>query len=210
MCLEDKPLTDFNKCSANPDGLQFRCKPCCAVASKKSRAKRLAKDPNGAKLVKQLWYQKNAEVSRERSRQYSLDHPEWRKEANKRNNAKGPQKAWREKFPEKARALQLQQSYKRRFRKHGLTEETYNKLKQDQNSRCMICGVVPTDNYGGLHDGFHIDHSHETGRVRGLLCKHCNVGIGMLKESEEILLGTINYLRKAKDLPPVTLQPSVN
>lgn len=90
-----------------------------------------------------------------------------------------------------------EQDHLKRFRKYGLSLDEYNKLKESQNFRCAICGVIPDGNSSRADDGFNIDHSHVTGRVRGLLCLNCNAGIGMLKDSETVLQLAINYLRKA-------------
>jgi hypothetical protein len=84
----------------------------------------------------------------------------------------------------------------RRFKSHGLTLDQYHSLAEQQNFSCAICGTIPDDNYGGTHDGFHIDHDHVTGRVRGLLCKHCNVGLGMMKDSSEVLNKAADYLSR--------------
>lgn len=89
-------------------------------------------------------------------------------------------------------------SHVKRFHKYGLTETDFKKLLIKQDNRCAICGVVPDSKTSRSQDGFHIDHSHVSGRVRGLLCGKCNTGIGMLKESEEILLSAIKYLQNNK------------
>ena len=99
---------------------------------------------------------------------------------------------------EKSLARIKQERFIRRFRKRGLTVEQYCVMLKEQDGRCAICGVVPADNYGGSHDGFHIDHHHVTNRVRGLLCKHCNVGIGMLKDSSEICAAAAAYLSRLR------------
>jgi len=83
----------------------------------------------------------------------------------------------------------------KRFLKYGLTSEDFERLREKQNFRCAICGVIPTKVSNRLHDGFHIDHCHVSGRVRGLLCGNCNTGIGMLKDSEKNLLAAIEYLK---------------
>lgn len=205
-CKVSQSVDLFSKCTRNIDGLQYRCKDCSKKATIASKAKRVLVEPNHEKQVKQVWYQKNKELSKARAKKYRLDHPEWAKKMDSPEYKSEMSKTWRLRNPEKAKALASRQSKFRRFKLHGITIETYNELKAKQDSRCAICGVVPNDNYGGHHDGFHIDHDHVSGRVRGLLCKHCNVGIGMLKDSEEILQSAILYLRchKTSDMPSVS------
>lgn len=76
-------------------------------------------------------------------------------------------------------------------RKYNLSMDDYNKLLQLQNYSCAIC---KTDKPGG-RGIFHIDHNHKTGKVRGLLCHGCNTGIGLLKESIDVLQNAITYLK---------------
>lgn len=70
---------------------------------------------------------------------------------------------------------------------YGITLEDYNNMLASQNNRCLICGDIRYK--------LHVDHNHETGKVRGLLCNSCNTGIGLLKENENILLSAIEYLK---------------
>ncbi|MGE3341482.1 MAG: endonuclease VII domain-containing protein [Candidatus Altimarinota bacterium] len=88
----------------------------------------------------------------------------------------------------------------RRYRRYNLTEDDYKDLLVTQDFRCAICGVDPNNPDSGLQRGFHIDHDHVTGKVRGLLCGRCNVGIGLLGDSEENLEAAIKYLRRASAL----------
>lgn len=72
----------------------------------------------------------------------------------------------------------------------GITVEDYDMILLTQKGCCAICG---TDNPGG-RGRFHVDHNHETGRVRGLLCHYCNVSLGGFKDSPAILARAIEYL----------------
>lgn len=74
--------------------------------------------------------------------------------------------------------------------KYGVTVEAYTELLERQNGRCAICGSFPITRLLG------VDHNHETGKVRGLLCHECNVAIGFLQEDPDILNSAINYLRR--------------
>ncbi|CAB5219355.1 Recombination endonuclease VII [uncultured Caudovirales phage] len=75
--------------------------------------------------------------------------------------------------------------------KYNVSKEFLIALYKKQEGKCVICNQEPS-----TARGLHIDHCHETGEVRGLLCHGCNTGIGHLKENEKILLNAIKYLRK--------------
>lgn len=77
---------------------------------------------------------------------------------------------------------------------YGITLEEHNRMSQEQGGRCAICG---TDQPGGKAGAyFVVDHNHETGAVRGLLCNRCNRAIGMFGEDPSVLDSAIAYLRK--------------
>lgn len=59
-----------------------------------------------------------------------------------------------------------------------------------QGGRCAICG---TDNTGKRRC-FHVDHNHDTGKIRGLLCGNCNSGLGNLRDDVGLLNRAIQYL----------------
>lgn len=66
----------------------------------------------------------------------------------------------------------------------------YLRLRQEQDGRCAICGA--TDE--GQPVGLNVDHDHETGEVRGLLCRSCNLGLGFFADSSERLRAAALYL----------------
>lgn len=74
---------------------------------------------------------------------------------------------------------------------HGLTLEDFEAMLLNQNGCCALCG---TDVPGPL--SWNVDHNHNTGKVRGLLCQPCNVGLGNFKEDPELLYRAVNYLRE--------------
>ena len=82
---------------------------------------------------------------------------------------------------------------KRLERDWGLTQDQYNDLLAKQGGVCAICGSSKS---GTKKDGrLCIDHNHETGEIRGLLCASCNRGIGLLGDSSEMLLAACAYLK---------------
>lgn len=76
-------------------------------------------------------------------------------------------------------------------RNYGLTKEQYFELLRVQGGGCALCGRA---NSGGRR--LHVDHNHQTGLVRGLLCGSCNRGLGYLRENAALLTKAIAYLEK--------------
>lgn len=77
----------------------------------------------------------------------------------------------------------------RRLKRYGITNEQYEQRLKDCNNSCEICGVSFTT------AKLHVDHCHETGKFRGLLCSCCNTALGGLGDNIEGLMRAINYLR---------------
>ncbi len=75
-------------------------------------------------------------------------------------------------------------------RKYGISLERYREMLESQGSRCAICEA---DSPGG-QGSWHVDHDHETGTVRGLLCSKCNPAIGALGDSLPGVLRAAIYL----------------
>lgn len=79
-------------------------------------------------------------------------------------------------------------------RKYGITLSDYDNLLEAQGGVCAICKSFETDKRRG---NLSVDHDHETGKIRGLLCNRCNRGIGYLKDNPEILEAAARYLRES-------------
>lgn len=77
------------------------------------------------------------------------------------------------------------------MKQYGLSLKEYYVLLMVQCGKCYICGSTPV-----LPDRLHVDHDHETGRVRGLLCFSCNSGLGNFKDSLGLLVGAAEYLER--------------
>lgn len=76
----------------------------------------------------------------------------------------------------------------RLWRLYRLTPEDYNKILLQQKGACAVCGKLP----GRIR--LAVDHDHKTGRIRGLLCWPCNHALGVLRDSQEMVLKLGNYL----------------
>jgi hypothetical protein len=80
-------------------------------------------------------------------------------------------------------------------RTYGIDLHDYNKMLAAQNGACAICKKSHTIRKNKRLD---VDHDHETGKVRGLLCSYCNQVIGDAKEDIVILENAITYLKIKK------------
>lgn len=78
------------------------------------------------------------------------------------------------------------------WRKQGIniTFDEYLSILSTQNSKCAICGVVDTEL------SLAVDHDSVSGKIRGLLCKRCNQGIGLFNHNSNYLEEAAKYLRK--------------
>lgn len=92
-------------------------------------------------------------------------------------------------------------SLRRKERTHGIDPITYTKMLKEQKNSCAICKIPFEDKLLILSDGRRItrytaaiDHNHETGKIRGLLCNSCNVGLGYFKDNPTYLQRSIIYL----------------
>lgn len=84
-----------------------------------------------------------------------------------------------------------------RVRKHKLkskfdmTPKQYDDMRIDQDYSCAICGKDEDNNDGRI---LAVDHDHITGRIRGLLCQKCNIGLGQFDDSIHVMQSAILYL----------------
>jgi len=78
------------------------------------------------------------------------------------------------------------------FNRYGITKEDYLNLLEIQDNKCALC-EKPFN--GFKRNDIHVDHCHETNKIRGLLCMPCNVALGMLGDNEEGLNKALNYIK---------------
>lgn len=91
--------------------------------------------------------------------------------------------------------------YRRRV--YGLSEVDYLAMKQLQGCRCAICGTHEDER------PLVVDHCHQTGKVRGLLCQPCNGALGILGDNADRLLSAICYLAQSSGYTVLDLETSV-
>lgn len=107
---------------------------------------------------------------------------------------------WRRRNPEMARAADRRANEKRGasvreymlLTTYGITLADYDHLLDMQGGVCAICAGPPQQ-----AGNYHVDHDHDSGFVRGLLCMSCNRGIGYLRDDPALIQRALEYLNDA-------------
>ena len=86
-------------------------------------------------------------------------------------------------------------------RRYGITLEQFDELVRCQNGGCRICGSRPP----GVT--LVVDHCHQTGAIRGILCGYCNTGLGFFKDNPDLCKAAENYLRETSCGEPIIYKP---
>jgi hypothetical protein len=95
-------------------------------------------------------------------------------------------------YRKKVRAQDARRGRLRRLRKYGISEEEYDAMLRRQRGLCGICKRKPGKRR------LCVDHDHETGQVRGLLCHKCNCGIGFYRDDPRLTRAAAAYLEAAQ------------
>lgn len=82
------------------------------------------------------------------------------------------------------------------LKQYGINVDEYNRLRVIQDARCRICGKHESE----LKTALVVDHCHDTGIIRALLCSACNVGIGNLQDDPQLCANAADYLNSFRDL----------
>lgn len=125
---------------------------------------------------KREWLAENRERQNEYDRTYRQKYPERVREKSRR---------WRLKWKSANRWIGY---------RYGITAQEYDALLASQGEKCGICGCLPER--AGRYGKLSVDHAHETGLVRGLLCDQCNRGLGAYSDSPMLLRRAADYLEE--------------
>jgi hypothetical protein len=181
-CKEQKPASEFGKNKRSADGLAYYCKPCFREVSKASYRKRKAEQgkevresrevPEGSKYCPRCDTIKLREdFGRNRTTGDGLTA--YCKPCHSKVGAEN-----RARLHGSTRSFHLK-------RRYGLTEEQVEAINARQGGICVICLRKPAK---------HVDHNHETGLFRGLLCFGCNGGLGQFEDHPWRLREAARYL----------------
>jgi hypothetical protein len=94
---------------------------------------------------------------------------------------------------------EFQRKYRDRMlrNKFGITIEDYERMLEEQDGVCAICGCTPGKRL------FAVDHCHDTDRIRRLLCSNCNTGLGMFQDDPDLLMAAAAYLLQNETAVPI-------
>jgi len=147
------------------------------------------------------WKKANPEKARAASARYRARHPErmaafrknWAAKRYAKVKAEGTC-AYCQRVPARPDSIICQDCqdkvlWDKRKRKYGIEKAEFFRLLDAQESRCAICSVT-------IGTSAHVDHDHDSGAVRGLLCRHCNMGIGYMRDSSAVTAAAAAYLKR--------------
>lgn len=125
----------------------------------------------------------------EAQKRFREKNPNYEKEYREKNKERirQHQKKWAETNPEAV----VEKSLKRNY---GISLEQYKEMESRQEGLCSICRRPPV---GKKRLG--VDHNHTTGKIRDLLCHHCNAAIGHLMESPELMRSAAEYIERHRE-----------
>lgn len=92
----------------------------------------------------------------------------------------------------KVKEAKKENAWRNNLKQYGITEADYEQMYERQMGICAICHKPETD------IRLAVDHDHATGKVRGLLCKRCNMAIGLLGDDPYVVMTAALYLKGSK------------
>lgn len=190
-CRLEKEANAFSKDKSSTRGYAYWCKDCMKInrdsPMSKKKAQKYNKRPEVIQRRKEYLARPDVMAKRRenKKRAYNNGGREKRKEYYLKNRDK---LLARQKTPE----ARLSHKYNRLKYRYGITKQQYNDLYNTQKGKCPICEL----SIDILGRNTHLDHNHETGAIRGILCASCNLGIGYLY-SKEILTKATKYISKS-------------
>lgn len=201
-CGTEKPLLDFSRAPRGKHGRKAACKACDSqrhaiqYIPRPRGPRRPPLDPSLQKacrrcgVVKQL-----AEFSLSR-RATESTNAVYRSDCKVCCSERAKQ--WIAANPERASANKRKSNLAKNY---GLTVAEYDALLRKQGGVCAVCGKDEPNAHGRTGKRFRlaVDHCHETGKVRGLLCQKCNRAIGLLGDDPVLMRKAIGYLLRHRN-----------
>lgn len=184
-CYETKPLEAFGKDRHKPDGLHPSCRACISLWASVPKGKKIC---SRCREIKQRSEFNVVGVSQKISRYCKPCAMEAAEEVVQKKVQQD-----RSYYSREREAIRDRQVWSRLKTRYGVTREWWEEQFEKQGGVCAICGKRQTGTGSG--NRLHVDHCHNTGQVRGLLCAGCNTHLGIL-EKEEWRTKAEEYLKK--------------
>jgi len=182
-CGIRKDFSEFHRSSQTKDGFNYWCKSCRLEYKRVCRRSYDVPMLLNGVPTDDGWLVKCTNCGEfkdfdgfAKDRNKKFGYHSWCKACQKERKSRNPERS----------------SIRNRKRNFGISENGYLILLESQGSRCAICGVH-VDN---LKKSLAVDHSHETGNIRGLLCTKCNVGLGHFQDSQALIMAAAEYLEE--------------
>lgn len=186
-CKKEKDETQFYRTQSRT-GFHHTCIPCC-----KNRWKDYVERPDSPRKLKgrKRYIEPLTKICTGCKQEKDIEQFSKRSE---RANGRRPKckdcnailhKKWASKNPSSSRIRNLKSKY-------GLSAEDYSMLLQSQGGGCAICRRTKDP----VKKSLHVDHDHQTGKVRGVLCSLCNKGLGFFADNLKLLRNAADYLER--------------
>ena len=206
-CKETKAIDNFGLDKRRKDGHNRYCKKCVCEFAISYRERNKEKIADSLKKYRET-HKEQRNLANKTWREKNIDHvKKYSKEYNSKNFEKRKLafNAWVEKNPERMRELKKNNREKNKLiererklkRFYNMTLEDYDNLMASQNSKCKICSKDAADE---RNKNLVIDHCHDSGKVRSLLCDRCNRTLGVLEENVDLMMKMMQYIKQHEHL----------
>ncbi len=170
VCKQELSFDSFNKSSWTKDGVQTVCRSC-------------------QKNKYDIYRRTHPEITSKRWKRYYNRHRERMIKRTRDYEKQIGKKEYVKRYKKYNKSM--------KFKRYNLSEEKYHEMRKEQQQKCAMClNLFKEDKPKSIH----IDHNHETGKVRGILCDGCNLFLGRIESPEysKRLKIAQAYLRKTE------------
>ena len=197
-CKVEKSTAEFGKDKSRKDGFYPQCKGCQRATSRKWKER----NPEKVKKTSREWTKRNPESNRKAAKAWAKRNPEKVRAYQRAHYARNKKKVATERKKRLQKDPEFYKKIKRKVhaKKCGIPEVLLDAVESAVMGLCWICG-----DYQGSRKYIHsIDHDHESGKFRGILCSQCNTALGLLRDNPKLCEVAAKYLRNPPGIEALT------